>query len=363
MNVFAFLRRIAPACALMLCLAGCFEAKTPVAPSEIPPGNETRAPLPAYENPRGLSAWVVYWDKETAYEELALYGDTLEAVCYFEAYFSQSGAPVLPKELVELRRREPENAAWTSYLTFVNDVRRPDGSFSNKDTDFLKTVFGNESAMDAHAEALCALAKDNGFEGLELDYEAIKKDGALWERLAAFTARLAERARREGLKLRVVLEPSAPFELFSQISGPNYVVMCYNLYGTHSGPGPKATLAFIADVVTRAARQLPGQIDFALAAGGFDWGGGKAEAVTERGALSLLASFGSDEVRRDAESGCVVFTYKGADKKAREVWYADGETLAMWAYAVRTAGNYGVSLWRVGGNTDESCLARAYDTN
>ena len=58
----------------------------------------------------------------------------------------------------------------------------------------------------------------------------------------------------QALKLRVPLAPGTSFSTTHFIAGPEYVVMLYNLYGTHTLlPGPKADRAFVQKILANMA--------------------------------------------------------------------------------------------------------------
>lgn len=328
-------------------------ASTPISTQAAqPPASPAPEQTPEQEQPAfPISAWAVYWDTEGALKELELYGH-LEALCYFEAYFNHQGQLVLPDALPRLYAAVQElypDAGWTSYLTFVNDLQEEHGAFSLKDTGLLWTLLGTEEAMRAHVEDVIALTKAQGFAGVEIDYEAIRGDLPLWERFIGFCEALYARTQEEGLKLRVVLEPVSPFERLSFPSGPTYVVMCYNLHGGHSGPGPKADADFLCRLAEQV-RSLPGRREFALATGGYDWAGGSVRQLTEAAALALAQGDGVVSSRREEASQAMVLRYVDEAGTPHEVWYADQTTLDYWAGVLREEGCEGLSVWRLGGS-------------
>lgn len=337
-----------------LLLAGCDQQPAPIvmpppeptAAATIPPAPQAEAQTAPY-----LSAWAVYWDTEEVISELERY-ENLEALCYFEAFFDPLGNFILPPEIPALRERVEQrfpDSKWISYLTFVNDLKEDSGAFSLKDTDLLWRLLGTEDAMHRHVEDVISLAKDQGFQGVEIDYEAIRKDLPLWERFLAFCRALYARAVEEGLYLRVVLEPITPFESLSFPEGPTYVVMCYNLHGGHSGPGPKADADFIRKLAAYM-QALPGRKDFAIATGGYDWCEGTAKQLTESTAIGLAAEAKVLESWRGDASQGAAFRYIDAEGKSHEVWYADQTTLNYWTSLIRAEGGRGISIWRLGGN-------------
>ena len=129
--------------------------------------------------------------------------------------------------------------------------------------------------------------------------------------------------------------------------GAAYVVMCYNLHGIGTEPGPKADLAFLRDLYKRF-EGLP-SLSFALANGGFDWeeASGNAVSLTE-GQAAALAEAHHVLPRRDAASGALSFPYTEGSTRHR-VWYADSETLARWAAELDTCAGKTVpiSIWRI----------------
>lgn len=345
-----------------LLLSACYAAPAPQ-PAPVPSPTAVPAPTPVpsdgatpawqQEGARDVSVWAAYWDTADVVAELAPVAHRLKALCYFEAYFSPDGTLRLPEALPALYQAVeaayPDNL-WANYLTFVNDVQEDNGTFTQKTTDILAPFLADEAAMDAHIDQLIACVQENGFDGVEIDYEALRKAPALWEPFTRFCARLYARTQAAGLSLRVVLEPYAPFADYAFPQGPVYVVMCYNLYGGHSAPGPKADYAFLADVAARASL-LPGRVEYALATGGYDWRThSDASQLTQSAAQTLFSTRGVGACTRDGDSGALTFRYKDENKKKHTVWYADAQTLALWANALRAYGAGDLAYWRLGGN-------------
>ncbi|MEA4970981.1 MAG: glycosyl hydrolase family 18 protein [Candidatus Pelethousia sp.] len=332
---------------------------TEVPGAEVPGAEASEAaaspalPQAHVEAARHLSAWAVYWDTGDVIAELEALGaeEQLEALCYFEAFFDSRGSLVLPEGIPPLyqavQARFPA-AEWTSYLTFVNDLQDDAGQFSLKDTGLLWALLGTDEALFGHVESVIALAKAQGFDGVEIDYESIRKDFDLWERFFAFCSALYTRTQEEGLALRVLVEPNTPFESLAFPPGPTYVMMCYNLHGSHSGPGPKADAAFIQKLIAQMAA-LPGRKDFAIATGGYDWCKDEAKQLTEEAAVKLAAEHRVSP-KRDAANRALSFLYNDEAGRRHEVWYADRETLDSWAAVIRENGGEGISIWRLGGN-------------
>lgn len=293
-----------------------------------------------------ISAWAVYWNLDVN-EEISSLGDQLRSISYFEAYFDSKYEIIIPDELLNyLEETRSEN--YKKYLTFVNDVKKEDGEFSLKDVNMLKDILSDSKLQNEYINDIIKITKDNGFDGVEIDFEGIKKDIELWKKYIEFINSLYVKCEEEDLDLKIVLEPNTPIENIEFSEGPIYVMMCYNLHGTSTVPGEKANPEFITELIDKMDK-VPGRKDFAIATGGFDWGeNGKVISIDENTAEKILKKYGGDK-KRDSESGCLFFEYTDENNVKHEVWYADKYTLNKWIKVINDRG-YNVSLWRLGGN-------------
>ncbi len=296
------------------------------------------------------SVWNAYWNLEGAEEQTEKMADHIQNVNFFAAYFDKDDKTFIPdatKEFYDANSALYRQKGWNCYLTIVNDQILADGSSSLKSTELLYRLLETEEAYQAHAEELIALVKEAGYEGLEIDYENIRKDMVLWDYFMQFTKYLYERCTEEGILLRIVIESNIDTQSISWVEGPVYCVMCYNLYGTHSGPGPKADKEFLEEIMEKM-RYVPGKVDYALANGGFDWdeNGGIASLTTEQAEAEAVQY--QAEVIRDEASGVNHFEYEDENQDCHEVWYGDDETLQIWMGWLQSGDNWNYSIWRLG---------------
>lgn len=303
--------------------------------------------------PVRLTAWHTYWDVAGGSADEAVLHKKLDAVSLFAVCYDAHDALYVPpqvREMAEMYRRQRRE----TYLSFTNDiigVRR-----AEKDRALLHRLLDDGAAAVRRADEMAALAEELGVQGVELDYENFAKDAPLLTHYLHFTYRLAAVCAQRGLKLRIVLEPSVPFDA-GFAKGPEYVVMLYNLHGKHSGPGAKADADFIRTTIARMAA-LPDKRAAAFAGGGCLWQdygilglvSGEKRFLTAQEAGQLAERHGVPPLR-DAESAALHFSY-AEDGHCYEVWYADSETLNAWITCAAAQGIASVSLWRLGGNTE-----------
>lgn len=317
---------------------------TNIIPKEVSANSEDSKLVDDSKN--DLSAWVAYWDLNLDNEIKSL-NKSLKNISYFSANFDSNSNLVLPNELVSYYNKTKSNN-YTKYITIVNDKEISSGNYSQKDVQLLKNLLSNPESRSSHIEKIIDLAVNHGFDGIEIDYEKIKKDMNLWNGYMMFINELYQKCEDKGLKLRIVLEPDIPSRKLDFPGGPTYVIMCYNLHGSFSGPGGKASPEFIRSLIENMSR-IPGEKEFAIATGGFSWdSNGKVNSITEAEAVSLLKK-SNVEVKRDDESQCLFFSYKDENNINHEIWYADKITLKSWMNVITEKG-YDISIWRLGGN-------------
>lgn len=309
------------------------------------PPTETNPTEGSVAAPIWDGVWLVYWDAQ-AVSEVAGQQPSPKTNVVFACYYDDTGAIYTPDGLAELCE-EIKALPGAHYLSVTNDVQHDDGTVAQKDPEILSLLFG--SGMEDTAQALLDKVRQLGFDGLEIDFENIK-ELSLWQQYAEFLSLLWRRASEAGISLRVVLPFGTPVDAIPLPEGPAYTVMCYNLFGTHSGPGPKADSAFLRRAWEKF-QSVP-NLSYALAAGGFVWDGASkvVRAVTEQQAVSICREHGVDPVR-NPDSAALAAAYQ-EDRETYTIVYADGITLAAWQSVLRSAAGEQVSfdLWRAGGN-------------
>ncbi len=336
-------------CLVLLLLANCgFKHSRKYKIETQPPKDHTDTNNVSY------SIWATYWHTKDLKYEIEQLGEHIENICYFAAYFDMDEKLFIPdgtKESLKKIKGFSSPTRYRNFLTIVNDLILEDGTASLKDVRLLYTLFETQESMENHIREILEMATKEGFTGVEIDYEGIKKDMKLWGFFDEFVKRLYLSACKKNLPVRIVLEPDTPFDEILLPKGPEYVVMCYNLHGYGSVPGPKANIDFIEDIIKKAAN-LPGRVDFAFATGGYDFqNDGTVAAITEREAVELLKIY-NKSATRDKSSHALSFNYTDGEGMYHEVWYGDKNTLESWINIVQAAGYCNISLWKIGGNLD-----------
>lgn len=317
--------------------------------------------VPAFS---AANAWVAEWDVKDGLAEVPQ--GSFSNIILFAAYFTPEGKPFLTPPLQRAISGGVDSYLTKGqglYLSVVNDVVRAPGQSVMKDPKLVKKLMASEQSRNQHRQDLLNLLAGGPFTGLEIDYEKVDMED--WPVLLNFARELHGILAAQGKHLRFLLEPKERYLASSLPSGPEYVIMGYNLYGGHSGPGPKADEDFLRKLAKWTAH-MPQKPGIALATGGFAWGLGKTISL-EEGAATAWAQNAQAKVQRDEKSGALYFcaadntpqspvSPRDANGSTYEIWYADGTTLTQWANIARKLGFGAISIWRLGGNTGQSLM-------
>lgn len=296
--------------------------------------------------PAVVGAWVVYWDCAHGLSELDRWGDLFDRASFFAYELDVQGNPVDAPGMEDWRPaflRIAKAHGIAPWVTVVNDVRTGPGQARLKDVDAVRSLLEDGDKRAEHASRLAQKVKDDGFSGLDLDYEGL--DASDQENMNAFVGVLEAECAKRGLKLNVVLEPCrGPRPVLGDAS---FTVMAYNLNGPHSKAGPRSTPDFITSLAGRLRGGTRAERSVALATGGFAWSpDGKVQGMDWKTAAKLKAE--AVQFSRDHASG--VPSMRLGDGTV--IWFDDAESMAEKWNAASAAGFRALMVWRLGGNDD-----------
>lgn len=315
------------------------------------------------DNDKNVDVWLAYWDTLDFEEEIDYWSERISNIVYFAAYFNENNELFVPDDISDTKEIIDElygSEGWGNYISFVNDKIYSEGKSSLKDTELLHELFKSNESIDNHVNEIINIAVEGGYEGIEIDYEKIRKDLDLWDKFIVFLEKLIKAADSYNLPIRVLLEPSTPIDKINLPEGPEYIMMCYNLYGYGTKPGPKADKVFLLELVDKM-KKVSVNRGYALATGGFDFAdNGQIKAITKQEAEEILVDYSSSNMNseaaveskitviRDDDSKCNVFKYTDDNGINHEVWYADNVTLDYLEDILSEAGEKNISIWKLG---------------
>ncbi|MBK6762650.1 MAG: hypothetical protein IPG68_04940 [Micrococcales bacterium] len=351
------------------------------------------APLHAAPEPRRyLSGWLPYWSTQTSTASFLTNSDLFSDISPFwhdarwdgsKVYIHNHLSPTA--QAAALAKLQGQGVKVLPSIT--------DGSGKGRMADTLSS----DTKRAAHVKDIVSLVLSNGYDGIDLDYEAFAfSDGssswaATRPNWVKFIAELSDALHAEGKLLAVTVPPMYDAD-YDSSSG--YWVYDYKAMGEHAdllrimaydysvgSPGPIAPLSWVQKVAAFAPTQLPGsKVQLGIPVYGRNWFTGKTGkcpvgqeikdsnySMTAANALSLLAEDGvaPSQIGRDAASGELTVSYsivyKGLTAKgdktectvSRKAFFADAKSVADRVRVARSAGLAGAALWTIGGEPSD----------
>ncbi|MFI0977704.1 glycosyl hydrolase family 18 protein [Streptomyces sp. NPDC021093] len=304
--------------------------------------------------PRAISAWLPYWNADTAYTDALAHTDQLHTVSPFW-YEATSDASI---------KAHPG----------ADDQRIVDGPHAKKirvvptvtetlDATAMAALLNDPARRTAHVDALMKIAESGSYDGLDLDYEkmAETKDDALRERVRTGYNKLADELcamlhnQHMQCVLTVMPRTRTTGHAFDYAhlgrTADRLRIMGYDLHWAKGGPGPISSLAWYEEILAHATAHVPrAKLEVALPGYGWDWTVGsrtRARHVTWHEAEALRRKKKAVYVF-DTASGTPHFAYTDDGGKRHEVWYQDARGTAAHLNVVRKHGIAATGLWALG---------------
>jgi spore germination protein YaaH len=124
--------------------------------------------------------------------------------------------------------------------------------------------------------------------------------------------------------------------------------MLYNLHGSKTGPGPLATKAWIAQVLSYAAGRCDRlRIVPVLKLGAMDWGPDGFKELQYADLAERLATTPAESIERHPDGGSPHFRYE-APGGAHTVYYEDAASILEKVAFIQELGFDAVVLWSLG---------------
>ena len=236
------------------------------------------------QNTLKMSAWVILDDDGTSVRDFKAHAHELQSVsftwmgCDSKGNIKRHSLPttVNKQDLINVAKQNHV----TAYAMVVNEGFSPTG---------IELTFTSPEAIQAHADQLVKIAVEDGFDGIDLDYESLQaKDRDNYSQLVA---KVGEVCHAHHLKLAIALhsKESEPGNWDGAIAqdyaaigkaADSVRVMTYDDHWETSEAGPIAPPDWVDRVMTFAATQIPAnKLEMGLPGYGYDWLAKKARGI------------------------------------------------------------------------------------
>lgn len=212
------------------------------------------------------------------------------------------------------------------------------------DQEIIHNLLNSPEAQDKLIKNLHQQIKQNGFDGINIDFENLHKNDR--DKLTNFMKKLYSTFHADGLMVTIDVPPENP--AFDYINLEKYcdriMLMLYD--ENYINPGPIASSTWFEDALSSIPKD---KLIASLGNYGYDWDwesqqGGKAVSFEE---VMRMADKANLKVQWDDMSKNPYIRYKD-NNKSHELWFLDSATFYnQWKMAVSN-GVKGVALWRLG---------------
>jgi len=227
------------------------------------------------------------------------------------------------------------------------------------DSERVDLVISSSSARIKHIADLVSLAKKKGFDGINIDYEALK--GYQKDDFTAFIKELSIALHKNNKLLAVALHPKvgegdpeysngSQAQDYAQLAkyADQLHLMTYEEHWESSDPGPIASVNWVKSVLSYAKTMIPTDKLFAgVPLYGYDWPeGDSAEGLTYQAIQSLIKTY-KPKIVWDATTQANHFTYTVGSNTHR-VWYEDNASFTAKLTVFKGLGINSFAFWRLG---------------
>lgn len=291
-----------------------------------------------------VGAWMPYWDQKNAVKSFQKNKEIINELSPYW-YFVKPNGKLQATGKFDVKTIEQAKKSGVKVIPMVsNDF---DGSL-------ISRIINNPSLRKAHINTLVDKVVKRDLDGIDLDYEGLlAKDRKMY---AYFVKVLAQKLHQHNkmLSVTVVAKTKEP-GLSSGAKAANWKelgkhadrirIMAYDYHWKTSSPGPIAPKFWIEQIAKFAKKTIPSRkIIIAVGTYGYNWVGGRAQAITMAQAKQLSKK-SKQPIRRDARSN-EQFLKLGSGKP--RIWLQDSGSLKAKIDIVKKYNLGGIVFWRLG---------------
>lgn len=319
-----------------------------------------------------LLGWIPYWDQENSFEAFKENVGLLNYISVFWYRLDQNGniktydAASEDKAIIDFAHKHNVKVL-AAIANLPNYLEGGDWDYRRVDK-----VISSRAARKAHIQALVELAAERNFDGINIDYEALKRGQR--ENFTAFVEELAEALHEKGKLLGVAIHPKTSENNPAENNGSEaqdwrklsesadqLYFMTYSEHYRGSFPGPNASPAWIDKILNYAVNEVKvprEKIFMGIPFYGHEWVQnrfglyrGIDDDLTFDKAISLSERYEA-EILFDKISQTPYLTYE-RDGETHVVWFENVESLKAKLELREKYNIPNLAFWRLGGEDPE----------
>lgn len=312
--------------------------------------------------------WIPYWDQEVATQSFKENADKIDYISLFWYRIDKNGNLGAYKDAVEDKSIiEFAHSKNVKVLALVANLSESgDGTWDHKRVD---SVIASKEARKKHINDLINLVEKNNFDGIDIDYEALKtyqKDD-----FSLFIKELSKELHKRNKILGVAIHPKTSENNPAEDNGSHaqdlrkigryadqLYFMTYLEHGAFSQPGPIGSLSWMEEVIKYGTYQIPKHKAYlGIGLMGAQWtknpDGSYTPTNSEMSFLDILSRVNTYNLVPiwDEESKTPYLTFSES-KKENIIWFENAESVKLRVDLAKRYGTGGVALWRLGGEDE-----------
>lgn len=216
---------------------------------------------------------------------------------------------------------------------------------SGPDRDKVRALFKDEALRKRHIEEAVSLVVQNGYHGIDLDYEGFRNPEL--NDLATLVEEMAAALHLRGKTLAVSVEAGRTDDVLPAWKRIGAAADSVRLmaYGQKPGtPGPFIAEAWIEEQLQRAQKAIPREkLSQGIAVYGLAWKGGETLSYTYE---QFMESLRTRRITPSRDSKTRMFSYETGGERG---WFETGESILAKMRLGKSHGLERYALWRLGG--------------
>src|SRR3989344_417084 len=304
--------------------------------------------------------WIPFWDQEKAFSSFQKNSGVFSHISLFWYILREDGS--VKKYIYAVEDRNIISYAHSKNVKVLALIANLPDEDEGGDWDYSRVdkVIETSAARKKHVADLVALSKKNGFDGVNIDYEAMREYQK--DSFTLFIKDLSTALHNNGKILAVALHPKKS-EGDPQYSNGSQAqdwkelakyadqlhLMTYGEHWDTSSPGPIASVPWVKSILSYANSLIPRQKLFAgVPMYGYDWSNtSKARGLTYSDVKNLISKY-KPKVLLDSRSQSKHFGYRDSAGVNHTVWFEDKDTIQAKMNLFNNLGISNTAFWRLG---------------
>lgn len=313
--------------------------------------------------------WIPYWDQQNAAESFYRNPQSFDYISVFWYRLDTSGNIKTYQSAVE-DERILTTARDNNVKVLAIIANLPDGALENGswDPNRVNRVISSKAAREQHIAAILNLVREKNFDGIDIDYEALRENQR--ENFSLFVEELSDALHKEGKILGVAIHPKTGENIPEEANGSQaqdlekiakaadqLYFMTYLENGTFSEAGPPGSIPWMRRVMEYAVNTvgIPREKAYlGIGLMGVEWNknedgstSGNREDVTFN-EIQEIVNQNDITIQWDSDSQTPFFESPGKNGSS-VIWFENKESVAKRIDLANELGIGGIALWRLGG--------------